>query len=523
MSQVGQTGSTQNQQVDYSGKSEAASDAKSTDKIGAGTLDQQNIRFADQQVRNKVLQGQTIRAPELPQPGDVKPTAMESASRDVDDLSKSTEAAFKNAKILLEAAKNGTLSPEQQAQLRKHANTLQGTADYLKALHGQGLGSNEGKKSVLEGMGFNKSQLDALLSLANPDDAGNSLASMHGGQAALQGKKDALSSMGFSEGQIEALLSLANPDDDGNALASFHQSGSAPKKALAALGFSDSQADRFLALRNGQKATQGSAEQRQLLAKMGYDDGAIDVLLSAADPKSLLQQNSLIKGTSAQQADDMQDLAETIFKVINGNGTGNNILKDKLLGDAIVKQLVDIFAVMELLHEMSVNARRKSRETRAIEYDSARQETLNQAEEMKSAAVKTLVAGVVSGSAKMAAGAVTGAGAAGGKSHASPGADATAQTQAKSVALQQSMQKATSVSQLVNASGEMASAGFNYQASLHSAKQKEHEAMQKTHENAAQSASEFMQLHQDMIKTVQSKMSEIINSWYETLKTTTRG
>ena len=511
MSQVGQSGSTQNAPVDYSSQAGAAKGLESLDRVGSGDLDSKNLRLADQKAQSDVLRGQQQRIPQLDQPDDVMPTSLESANTEVAEISKTTDAAVKSMVELLENAKNGTLSPEQQQRIGQHMDSTKGAASYISNLHGQGIGTAEGKRSVLAGMGFNQSQLDALLSLANPDDAGNPLASMHGGQAALQGKQSALSSMGFSDSQIEALLSLANPDD-GNALASTHQAGSNPKGALQALGFSSGQADRLVALLNGQ-SPQGSAEQRALLTQMGYSDAEIDVMLSAADSKSLSQQNAVIKGTTAEQAQELQAAANpNIFS------TGN------IAADKIVEQLFDIFMVLELLHEMNVNSRRNAREQRSLEYDAAKQEILAQADEMKKAAVHRLVGGVIAGAAKIAAGAISGAGAlAGPKANSSAGADATAQSQAQSAALQRSMQSATAVSQMVSGAGDMAAAGFNYQASLHDAKQKEHEAFQKTHDNAAQSWSEMMQLHQDMVKTVQSKMDEIIRTTFETLKSLTRG
>ena len=475
------------------------------------------VRISDWQTkktRSEVLQGQQARAPELEQPSDVKPTSLESANAEVGDLNETTEMATKKGMELLQHAREGKLTAGEQGRIGEHAGNLKGAASYISNLHGQGIGTAEGKRSVLAGLGFNQSQLDALLSMANPDDAGNSLASLHGGQAALQTKQTALSSLGFSDSQVEALLSLANPDDEGNALASTHQAGSSPKGTLQSLGFSSAQADRFLALLNGQNPP-GSAEHRALLSQMGYNDAEIDVMLSAADSKSLKQQDALLKTTSSADVDQMQQQSAAVSDIFSHGSAA---------ADQVIEQLFDIFMVLELFHEMSVRSRRTARETRSLEYDAAKQEILNQADEMKKSAVHRLVAGVISGAAKVAAGAISGAGAfAGAKSKAPAGADATAQSQAQSAALQQSMQRATAVSQMVSGAGDMAAAGFNYQASMHDAKQKEHEAYQKTHDNAAQAWSEYMQLHQDMVKTVQSKMDEIIRTWYETLKSTYPG
>lgn len=510
MAQVGQTGSTQNAPVDYGSQAGAAGNAKSPDRVSAGNLDQQNIRFADQHTRNEVLKGQQLRAPELDVPEDVKPTALEAANSDVGDVSKLTDKVLKNTGSLMQNGLNGELDPQQQGRLKQHANTLSGTANYLSALHGNGIGAAEGKRSVLAGLGYSMSQLDALLSMASPEDAGTGLTSLHG--TALQGKKDALANLGFSESQVEALLSLADPDDSGNALTSLRQAGSDVKAALQTLGFTESQAGRLQALLNGQPPA-GNSEQKQLLAQMGLSEEAAEIVLTNANPAAVKQQGSLMNGINSEQIARLQSLAQSTSAFSTGNS----------YSAGVVEQLADIFMVLELLHEMSVQSRRTSREYRSAQYDAAKQEILNQADEMKKAAVHTLVAGVVSGAAKVAAGAVSAAGAFGSpKSKAPAGADATAQSQAQSAALQQSMQRASSVSQMVQGAGDMAAAGFNYQATLHSARQKEHEAYQKNYDNAAQSASEFMQLQQDMVKTVQSKMDEIIRTWFETLKSTNR-
>ncbi|MGI9281195.1 MAG: hypothetical protein ACR2PX_16435 [Endozoicomonas sp.] len=496
MSQVGQTGSTQNTPVNY-GSQTGLSGAGSLDEVGRGDLDGENLRYARETKSAEVLKGQQSRAPVLDQPDDVKPTHLEAANTDVNDISKLTKSSLENTQELAKSLRSGSLNPDQQKQLERNADLLKGGASLLSNLHGHNLGGTEGKRSVLAGMGFSQSQLDALMSLADPADAGNSLASMHGGQSALQGKKDALKSMGFSESQVDALLSLADPDDEGNSLASTHQAGSGKSKSpLASQGFSNAQAERLTALLNGQ--TFGTEQQKELLKQMGFSDTESDVLLATADPQALKAQGKLAQSTDANQLAQLQQMAQAA----NVLSTGSPI------GDRVLEQLVDIFTVLELLHEMSVQGRRTARETRAMEYDAAKQEILNQAGEMRKAAIYTLAAGVTSGTMKVAAGAVAIGGSMGGGS--------AAQSSVR-------MQQATQASQMVSGMGDIISAGFNYQASEHQARQKEHEAFQKTHDNAAQSASEWMQMHQDMVKTVQSKMDEIIRTWFETLKTTTRG
>ena len=553
MAQVGNTGSTQNTPVDYSSHATGLSGAESLDRVGRGDLDGKNIKFSRQNGQSEVLQGQQLRAPVLDQPEDVKPTHLESANEGVGDINKLTEKAIASTSSLIKNARSGTLTQEQQAKIQELSDTLEGASSYLRSLHGQnadtakarksvlagmGIGDQQnvllsatgeartallearhggqatlqGKKDSLKAMGFSDSQIEALMALADPDDPSNPLASLHGGSP--KGNKDALKARGYSEGQIEALLSLADPNDEGNSLASIHQFGSAAKSKLVALGlssdeaqrlliltagFNSAQTDRILGLLNGQSV--GSAAQKQLLLQLGFTEKEVGILLVVADPEMLKAQDSLIKTTTVELADQLDKIAEAA----NALSTGSPVADD------IIEQLVDIFMVMELLHEMSVQSRRTARESRAIEYDAAKQEILKQAGEMRKAAVMTLIAGVVSGTMKVAAGATAMAGGAGG------GANQSA-TQA-----QMSMQRSMQASQMISASGDLMGAGFQYQAAEHSARQKEHEAFQKTHDNAAQSESEWMQLQQDMVKTVQSKMDEIIRTHFETLKTLTRG
>ncbi|MRI32159.1 hypothetical protein EOPP23_04005 [Endozoicomonas sp. OPT23] len=493
MSQVGHTGSTQHTQVQNPNPA-SLHGAEALDEVARGNLDGENIRYSRESARNGVLQGQLTRAPVLDQPEEVRPTHLESANSDLGEINEANQKALSTTSELAKAMKSGTMTPEQQSQVQKHSDTLRGTASYLNNLHGHNVGSGEGKRSVLAGMGFNQSQLDALTSLANPDDSNNTLASMHGGQAALQGKRDALSSMGFSESQIEAMLSMADPDDESNSLMSTHQAGGGRSSSVA--GISQARMDRFMAVLNGQQF--GTDAQRALLAKMGYSDTQANMILAGSNPSSLQAQGNLIQSTSTSQVAQLQAMAQAA----NTLSTGSPV------GDRVLQQLVDIFAVLELLHEMSVQGRRTARETRSMEYDAAKQEVLNQAGEMRKAAIYTLAAGVASGTMKIAAGAVSIGGSMSGGS-----------AQQASVRMQQSAQ----ASQMVTGMGDLVAAGLSYQASEHQAKQKEHEAFQKTHENAAQSSSEWMQLQQDMVKTAQSKMDEIIRTWFETLKTTTRG
>ncbi|MFK0570978.1 hypothetical protein [Endozoicomonas sp.] len=498
MAEINRAGSavqtTQQQSILEAGK------AAAKDKVSAGQLAGDNIRVSSQEAQSAALRGSQAQRPELDTPQDLSPAQMEAANAQMAEVGELTDQALANTKELLTNILDGSVTPEQTARLQKHAASLQGASEYLENLQGKGLNTPQGKRSVLAAMGFNDAQLEALLSLANPDDANNALASLHGGQGVLDQKKSALRSLGFSDSQIDALLSMANPDEDGNGLVSLHQAGSNPKTALEALGFKGAQVDRLLALLSGQAKTAEFAEQQQLLTKMGFSDAEIETILLAGDPRLLKQQKALIQSSSPQTV-----------SLLQANSTGLNLLsQNNIFDQKILEQLVDIFAVMELLHKMSVAQRRSAREFRSVEYEAAKNEILNQAGEMKKAALLSAIGGWVSAGTKIAGGVAQG-----GLAMKS----GNAQNQG---ALQQQVALANGVSQVITASGDMVKAGMDYQAGMHQAQVKLHEAFQKTHDNAAQSESEFMNMHGEMIRTVNSKMDEIIRSWFETLKTTTR-
>ncbi len=479
-----------------------AGKAAAKERVSAGHLNGDNIRVSSQDGRSAALRGAVQnQGPNLDAPNDLKPMQMEKANAQMGEVSKLTDEALASSKSLLNNVLDGKVSPEQKATLQSHAKALKAAGQNLETLmNGKGLDTAQGKRSVLAGMGFNNSQLDALMSMANPDDADNSLASLHGGQGSLGQKQSALKSMGFSDSQIEALMSLANPDEEGNGLASLHQAGSNTKAALEALGFKGPQAERLMALLNGQGKMAEFPGQAKLLAAMGFNDAQIKTILQAADPQMLKQQKAL-----------MQAADPNTVKLLQANATGLNLLsQNNIFDQKILEQLVDIFTVMELLHKMSVTQRRSARESRAIEYEAAKNEVLNQASEMKKAALYTAIGGWVSAGTKIAGGVAQG------------GLAIRSSSAPNQGAMQQQVALANGVSQVVTASGDMIKAGMDYQAGMHQAQVKIHEAMQKTHDNAAQYESEFMNLQSDTVRTVQSKMDEIIRSWFETLKSTTR-
>ncbi|AMO57849.1 hypothetical protein GZ77_12810 [Endozoicomonas montiporae] len=507
MSQIGQSTSTAN--VDVASQVSALQGGEDIERVGSGDLDGKNISASRKADESSVLKGQGTRTPDIDPPEDVKPTHLEQAKNNLNDLEKVTDKAVASTFDIIRNAKEGKLTPEQMTKLQNSAEILQDTVVFLEQLSGKKTSGAEGKKSLFASFGFSERQMDALMSLANPDTAANSLESMHGGAAALQGKKDSLKNMGFSDAQIDALMALADPDDEGNALVSMHQA-TGNKAKLGVLGFSQEQAGRILALLEGKTA--GSNQQLQQLMKFGLTDKQAQVALAFSDPTTLQNQKVLLTNNS-QQINLLQSAAAAANGLANGNYPG----------DVLVKALADIFVVLELMFEMSITGRKIARESRAIEYDSAKESVLSQAEDIRKAGTSALVAGVVGGTMKIASGGISLGGAAKSTKVDTDGLDANAASSAKSAATNAQLQKTSAAGTMTGSTGETVGAGFQYQVAQEQAEQKEEEALQKTHENSATSESEWMQLMQDSVKNVQSRMDEIIRTWFETLKTTTRG
>lgn len=435
--------------------------------------------------------------PELAMPGDLSTSQMTNANKMLTTLSASTDETMESTRQLLNHVLNGAVTKEEGEKLRLYASVLDDTADYVDLLAGKGVETAEGKRQVLASMGgFHKFQLDNLEQLSNSKDVASFLSSQHQG---LDKKTAILRTLGYNDGQIKTLMSLAPPDTDGSRLDQMRAAGSDVKAVLQALGFSDS-AEGLAALLAEQPPKVGSDEQKQLLAKMGFSDQESEIILLSSNPASLKNQASMIRNAP-----------EVLADYLRTEGAGMKTLaSDKAFADMkILEQLVDIFAVIELLFKMSATQRSQARQFRSIEYEAAKNEVLNQADEMRSAALMSAIGGWVSSGTKIVAGATQ----VGMAVKPSTGGQA---------GLQQQVAVGNGLSQVIAATGDMAKAGADYQAGLHQAEVKMHEAAQKVHDNAAQSETEFMNLHQDMMRTVLGKMDEIIRSWFETLKSTTR-
>lgn len=280
----------------------AKSDAKKA-AIKKGDLDfqQESVRLAStkhakSEVLNELNKAGQQAKPSLASPDDLSPNQMTNASKTLATLSKSTDEAMQATKQLFNNVLNGTVTKGETAKLKSQAALLDDAASYMQLLSGKGVETSAGKRQVLAGMGgFQKTQLDNLEQLSTSKDIQTFLAAQHGGAKGLDQKTAILRSLGFSDSQIKTMLSLAPPDTDGSRLDMMRSAGSDAKAVLQALGFGPDAAKGLAALLTGNPSQLGSAEQKQLLAKMGFSQQEIEVILQASNPTSLKNQSALMR------------------------------------------------------------------------------------------------------------------------------------------------------------------------------------------------------------------------------------
>ncbi|MGB0359944.1 MAG: hypothetical protein ACPGEF_00820, partial [Endozoicomonas sp.] len=374
-------------------------------KVSGGQLDGKDFTVSSRNAaEGAIVSSRNEMAPQLETPSETSLPDLEFASAQVAQISKHIEESMKSTHALLANIVSGEVSPEQAARLQQHAASLLGTSEYLDNLRGEGLQTMGGKQNIL-------------------------------------------AALGFSDSQIDALLSMANPEDQDNTLSSLHQSGAGAKEMLKAQGFQQQQIDKLLSLPNGTFDSNEFSEQVGLLQKMGFSDVEAATILSASDSLKVKEQKMLLESNTTEQRE---------FLTSAGNAF-NQMSVNQVFAPQILEQLVDMFAVMELIHKMSVEQRRTARESRSLNYESAKQQILSQAEKMKEAAVKTAIGGYISAGTKVAAGVFQGAYAV--KSGYAPN-DGVRQQQ---VAI------GNALSSITQASGEVGKTAFDYQATMHQA------------------------------------------------------
>ena len=336
--------------------------AEANQRISAGDLSGKNMSVSNRGAESSELQGTLLKSPVLDKPKNVNTGQMQNANDNVVQANKLTEKVFTDTRTLLGNIQTNNLTPEQVARLKKHAATLQGTSQYIDNMQGKGLNSSQGKRSVLAGMGFPiLSSMRCYRSLVGMMQV-IFLATLHGGAGMLNQKKAMLRQQGFNDSQIQALLSMANPQDGGG-LESLNKANN-PNALLEALGFKGEQAERLITLLNNQNNTAQFAGQLNLLKKMGFSEAQAEVIVLAGYPEMLNQQKKL-----------MNSVTPAVSELIKANATGFQLLAgNKIFPEKVLEQLVDIYAILELLHEVSANGRALARQSRQLNYEAAHSE-----------------------------------------------------------------------------------------------------------------------------------------------------
>ena len=176
------------------------------------------------------------------------------------------------------------------------------------------------------------------------------------------------------------------------------------------------------------------------------------------------------------------------------------------------------FMLMALFHEMGVEQRKMSRQARNIANKTVVAKIKAQAQEQRSAASAKLVAGVVSGSVKVASASMTMAGsmkglradqaAAQAGSNARPGDMISRSFQAQG--------------QMFEGLGEAASSAIQYKASLHEARGTELRAEEEQARFVKQTEQDQMQVAQELSSKARDTFSQVWNQYLQTQQNITR-
>ena len=176
--------------------------------------------------------------------------------------------------------------------------------------------------------------------------------------------------------------------------------------------------------------------------------------------------------------------------------------------------LADFFVLMELFHEMGVSQRQMSREARNATNAGVVKNIQNQAEEQRQAAVSQLVAGVISGSVKMASAALSMAGSA--KGMKADAAAAKAGHPPQSFQGQMISQKYSALGSALEAGGEIGAAGARYDAAQHDAEQTMLRAGEEQLKHVKQTEQDQMQVAQELLSKARETFAQV---WAQIIQT----
>ena len=188
------------------------------------------------------------------------------------------------------------------------------------------------------------------------------------------------------------------------------------------------------------------------------------------------------------------------------------------LNQSEVKAYTDFFALMALFHEMGVEQRQMSRQGRNMANEAVVQKIKMQASEQRSAAQAKMVAGMVSGSVKVASGGLNMVGSMKGMK-----ADqAAAQAGSNQMPGNMIAQQWSGFGQMMAGVGEAGSSMLQFKAGLHEARSTELRAEEEQARFIKQTEQDQMQVAQELSSKARDTFSQVWNQYLQTQQNITR-
>ncbi len=391
--------------------------------IGAGLIT--DTRLQMMKGEKVETQSQVAHKPTLIKPRDMgvqkQVSASKTASEDLGKLGATVKTASQEIGATMVRTQLGMQTPADKQTLQRNADTLKGVSDYMESLSkGKEQIKPSEKAVILSEQGFADDQIEDLLQSQSDKGAFKTNVQARHGEH-YSNRHAQLKEMGMDSQQADMALSqtddnLAKSEDRKDALRQLFKDNPTAKK-LIEMGFSERKTKELMAmLGKGKKPADsmvGDEKMTRLAKNMGFGEKDAQIMLASGHPDKIKEQRTLIakmevfpqtKEGMKAAAQYAQSMAEGADISPQAEGTTAKGVPEKFYLAEHLKQQADIFMVLELIHNSSVQQRRNAREFRAVEYDQAKMETLKQADLIRSAAAKTFIADMVSGGFSIAAG-----------------------------------------------------------------------------------------------------------------------
>ena len=176
------------------------------------------------------------------------------------------------------------------------------------------------------------------------------------------------------------------------------------------------------------------------------------------------------------------------------------------------------FMLMALFHEMGVEQRQQSRESRNMANQSVVARIKDQATEQRSAAAAKLVAGTVSGAVKIASASMTMAGSVKGLKADQAAMDAGSTSRPGDMIARQYQ----AMGQMFEGLGEAASSAVQYKAGLHEARSTELRAEEEQSRFVKQTEQDQMQVAQDLLSKARESFAQVWSQYLQAQQNITR-